>query len=117
MTIANVTVERRDALPVVHVRGEVELPNSDAVRADILATVPPDGPGMILDLTQTTHLVSSGVRLLFEVAERLRVRRQLLVLVATEEALIRRVIALTKLDDMVLLVATVNEALNILQNV
>ena len=117
MTIANVTVERRDALPVVHVRGEVELPNSDAVRADILATVPPDGPGMILDLTQTTHLDSSGVRLLFEVAERLRVRRQLLVLVATEEALIRRVIALTKLDDVVLLVASVNEALNILQSV
>jgi len=117
VTIANVTVERRDALPVVHVRGEVELPNSDAVRADILATVPPDGPGMILDLTQTTHLDSSGVRLLFEVAERLRVRRQLLVLVATEEALVRRVIALTKLDDVVFLVATVNEALNILQNV
>ena len=117
MTIANVTVERRDALPVVHVRGEVELPNSDAVRNDILATVPPDGPGMILDLTQTTHLDSSGVRLLFEVAERLRVRRQLLVLVATEEALVRRVIALTKLDDVVFLVATVNEALNILQNV
>jgi len=117
VTIANVTVERRDALPVVHVPGVVELPNSDAVRTDILASVPPDGPGMILDLTQTTHLDSSGVRLLFEVAERLRVRRQLLVLVATEEALVRRVIALTKLDDVVFLVATVNEALNILQNV
>jgi hypothetical protein len=55
--------------------------------------------------------------MLFEVAERLRVRRQLLVLVANEEALIRRVIALTKLDDVVLLVATVNEALTILQDV
>jgi anti-anti-sigma factor len=114
VTIATVSIERRHALPVVHVRGEIELPNSDAVRTDILATVPRDGPGMILDLTQTTHLDSSGVRLLFEVAERLRVRRQLLVLVVTEEALIRRVIALTKLDDVVLLVASVNEALNIL---
>jgi anti-anti-sigma factor len=117
VTIATVSIERRDALPVVRVRGEIELPNSDAVRADVLATVPPDGPGMILDLTQTTHLDSSGIRLLFEVAERLRVRRQLLVLVASQEALIRRVIALTKLDDVVLLVATVDEALTILQNV
>src|SRR5438093_11333396 len=108
VTIANVSVERRDALPVVHVRGEVELPNSDAVRADILATVPPDGPGMILDLTQTTHLDSSGVRLLFEVAERLRVRRQLLVLVATEEGRVGRVIALTQLEDMVILLAKVS---------
>jgi anti-anti-sigma factor len=117
VTIATVSIERRDALPVVHVRGEIELPNSDAVRTDILATVPPEGPGMILDLTQTTHLDSSGIRMLFEVAERLRIRRQLLVLVANEEALIRRVIALTKLDDVVLLVATVDEALTIFQDV
>jgi anti-anti-sigma factor len=116
VTVAHVSIERRDALPVVHVRGEVELPNSDVVRTDILASVPPDGPGMILDLTQTTHLDSSGVRLLFEVAERLRVRRQLLVLVVNEEALIRRVMALTKLVDVVLLVATVNDAVNILQS-
>jgi len=115
VTVAHVSIERRDALSVVHVRGEVELPNSEAVRTDILASVPPDGPGMILDLTQTTHLDSSGVRLLFEVAERLRVRRQLLVLVVNEEALVRRVMALTKLVDVVLLVATVNDAVNILQ--
>jgi anti-anti-sigma factor len=116
VTVAHVSIERRDALSVVHVRGEVELPNSDAVRTDILASVPPDGPGMILDLTQTTHLDSSGVRMLFEVAERLRVRRQRLVLVVNEEALIRRVMALTKLVDVVLLVATVNDAVNILQS-
>ena len=116
MTVAHVSIERRDALSVVHVRGEVELPNSGAVRTDILASVPPDGPGMILDLTQTTHLDSSGVRMLFEVAERLRVRRQRLVLVVNEEALIRRVMALTKLVDVVLLVATVNDAVNILQS-
>ncbi|MDP9331718.1 MAG: STAS domain-containing protein [Actinomycetota bacterium] len=116
MTIATVSIERRDALPVVRVLGDIDFPNSDAVRTDILATVPLDGPGMILDLTQTTYLDSGGIRLLFEVAERLRVRRQLLVLVASQEALIRRVIALTKLDDVVLLVATVDEALNILQD-
>ncbi len=116
MTISTVSIERRDALPVVHVRGEIEFTNSDAVRTDVLATVPLDGPGMILDLTQTTHLDSSGVRLLFEVAELLRVRRKLLILVATQEGLIRRVIALTKLDDVVLLVATVDEALTILRH-
>ena len=78
MTIATVSVERHDTRPVLHVRGEIEFLNSDAVLADILAAVPPDEP-LILDLTQTTHLDSSGVRVLFTVAERLQDRHQRLV--------------------------------------
>ena len=113
---ANVTIERRDAAPVAHVRGEVDFPNSDAVRDEMLATLPIDGPGMIVDLTQTTYLDSSGVRVLFELAERLEACKQRLVLVMTEEALIRRVIVLTKLDDVVLLAPTVDEALAALRN-
>ena len=42
-----------------------------------------------------------GVRLLFDLAERLQSRRQRLVLVVTEAALVRRVLVLTKLDDAV----------------
>jgi anti-anti-sigma factor len=113
---ANVTIERRDSAPVAHVRGEVDLPNSEAVRAEMLATLPIDGPGMIVDLTQTTYLDSSGVRVLFELAERLEADGQRLALVVTEEALIRRVIVLTKLDDVVLLAPTVDEALAALRN-
>jgi anti-anti-sigma factor len=82
----------------------------------MLATLPIDGPGMIVDLTQTTYLDSSGVRVLFELAERLEAERQRLALVLTEEALIRRVIVLTKLDDVVLLAPTVDEALAALRN-
>ena len=115
MTIATVSVERHDARPVLHIRGEIEFLNSDAVLADILAAVPPDEP-LILDLTQTTHLDSSGVRVLFAVAERLQDRHQRLVLVATREAVLRRVVALTKLDDLVPLVATVDEALTTVQH-
>jgi len=115
--IATVSVERRDAGPVVHVRGQIDFPTVDAVRTDILATVPLDGPGMVLDLTQTTYVESSGVRLFFEVAERLQAHRQRLVLVVAQEALTRRVVALTKLDNVAPIVATVDEALTALQEV
>ena len=116
MKSASVTIERREPAPVAHVRGEVDLPNAEAVRAEMLATLPIDGPGMIVDLTQTTYLDSSGVRVLFELAERLEAERQRLAPVLTEEALIRRVIVLTKLDDVVLLAPTVDEALAALRN-
>ncbi|MDQ1511840.1 MAG: hypothetical protein QOG50_3684 [Actinomycetota bacterium] len=112
-----VRVERREAGAVVHLHGEIEFTNADAARAAIFASIPFDGPGMVLDLTQTTYLDSSGVRLLFDVAERLRVCHQRLVLVAANEGMSRRVVALTKLDDLVSLVATVDEALTALREV
>jgi stage II sporulation protein AA (anti-sigma F factor antagonist) len=111
-----VSVERRDAAPVIHVRGEIDVSNLDAVSADLLATIPLDGPGMILDLTHTTYLASSGVRLLFDIAEHLHAHRQHLVVVVTSERMTGRVVALTKLDDLVPIVTTVDEALTALHD-
>jgi anti-anti-sigma factor len=109
MKIANLTMEPSPTGPIVHVRGEIDLSNSEALRANILDLVPDDREGMVLDLTQTSYLDSSGVRLLFDIAQRLQSRHQRLVLVVSQEALIRRVVVLTKLDDVVPLVATVDE--------
>lgn len=117
MKIATLSIDTCDVGPVVHLRGEIDLSNSDAVRADLLDAVQHDGRGMILDLRETSYLDSSGVRLLFELAERLHARRQRLVLVVSEEALIRRVVVLTKLDDVVPLVPAVDDAITALQKV
>jgi anti-anti-sigma factor len=101
VTLADVVVEIRDLGPVVHVHGEIDLSNADAVRAEILSAIPHEARGVVLDLTETTYLDSTGVRLLFELADRLQSRRQRLVLVVREAALVRRVLVLTKLDDAV----------------
>jgi len=114
MKLADVTVEQHEPGPVVRVRGEVDLSNADVVRADILNALPQAAAGLVLDLTETTYLDSSGVRLLFELAERLQARRQRLALVVTEAALVRRVIVLTKLDDAVPLHSGVDAALEAL---
>jgi anti-anti-sigma factor len=115
--VIDVTVEHQDSGPIVRVTGEIDVSNCDSVRSQLLDAVPHEGFGMVLDLTRTTYLDSSGVRLLFELAERLQARRQRLVLVVAEEALIRRVVVLTKLDDVVPLVANVGDALRALQHV
>jgi len=109
--IAKITVEAHDEGPVVRVAGEIDLSTSDDLRNDIVHAVPHDAHGVVLDLTETTYLDSSGIRLLFELAERLQARRQRLVLVVAEEALVRRVVVLTKLDDAVPLLQGIDEAL------
>jgi anti-anti-sigma factor len=101
VNLADVAVDQHDAGPVVHLRGEIDLSNSDPIRAEIVRAVPQDARGVVLDLSETTYLDSSGVRLLFDLAERLRARRQRLVLMVTGPAIVRRVLILTKLDEAV----------------
>jgi anti-anti-sigma factor len=101
----------------VYIRGEIDLWTSDVLHSQILSEVTANGPGMVLDLTHATYLDSSGIRLLFDVGEGLHTRKQRLVLVVSEAALVRRVVVLTKLEDAVALVETVSDGLDLLQRV
>jgi len=109
--LAEVEVEEVGAALVARVRGEVDLSNVDELRARLVDAVSPDADRLVLDLTRTSYLDSTGVRLLFELASRLQARRQELRLVVTDAALVRRVLVLTQLDAAVPILGTVDEAL------
>jgi len=70
-----------------------------------------DVDALVIDLTDTGHVDSTGVRLLFEMAERFNRAGQPVRAVVPEEALVRRVLTLTKLDRVVELHETVDSAL------
>lgn len=108
--LAQVRIDDVDGVLVAHLVGEIDLSNVDEVRALVIARSSQEPGALVLDLTETTYLDSTGVRLLFELAERLQARRQVLRLVVTDEALVRRVILLTKLDEHVPLDTTVADA-------
>lgn len=108
--IAAVGLEIRGRVPVASVTGEVDLFNADLVRDRIATAVTPDAPGIVIDLSATEYLDSAGVRMLFELAERIQGRRQQLRLVVRDQAIIRRVVALTTLDRAVPLDESVGAA-------
>jgi anti-anti-sigma factor len=116
VNLAHIEYEQQGRALVVRVIGEVDLSNAEQIRNDVSAALPHDGAGIALDLTQTTYLDSSGIRLLFDLAQRLQDRRQQLVLVVTDEALVRRVIILTRLDEAVPLHTNLQEAITALTN-
>jgi anti-anti-sigma factor len=109
--LAHVRLDETDGVLVAHLVGEVDLSNVDEIRALIIARVSQETGALVLDLTSTTYLDSTGVRLLFELTERLQARRQPLRVVVTDEALVRRVIVLTKLDEQVPIDPTVDDAI------
>jgi anti-anti-sigma factor len=102
---ARVEVERLDGSMVARLRGEVDLANARDLEAELTDAVPNDATGLVLDLTDTAYLDSSGVRLLFGLAESLHRRSQELSLVVPTESPTRRVLELCGVEQ----VATIAE--------
>ncbi len=96
---------------VVAVDGEIDRSNAQQVAAALLKAVPNVAAAVVLDLTGTGYIDSSGIQLLFEVAERLRKRQQQLRAVVPDGAQIRRVLSVVALDRTVPLHPTLDEAL------
>lgn len=112
--LARVTVDENGPVVIVHLEGEVDLSNVEEIRTLLVDAVVHETECMILDLTKTTYLDSTGVRLVFELAERMQGRRQQLRVVIDDDAVVKRVVVLTQLDQRVPLDSSVDDALSAL---
>jgi anti-anti-sigma factor len=80
------------------------------VRAELAGAVANEDFGLIVDLSEVTYLDSSGVTVLFELADRLQSRQQQLLAVVPDDALIKKVLRLVNLESAVPLCANLTEA-------
>jgi anti-anti-sigma factor len=99
-----------DDVVIARLSGEVDLSNATEVGDELSMSVPNTALGLVLDLTATTYLDSSGVHLIFDLAERLRTRQQQLRIVVPAGAPVRRVLRIVELGDTVPVLASVDEA-------
>jgi anti-anti-sigma factor len=99
--LEELTFERRGGAMLARIKGEVDLSNAAAVKEQILDAVPNTTMALVVDLTETEYLDSSGIRLIFELAGRLESRGQKLDLVIPEESVVRRVLVLTEVQQAV----------------
>jgi anti-sigma B factor antagonist len=95
---------------VARLTGEIDLSNASEVGESLTAAVPNTALGLVIDLTATAYLDSSGVHLLFDLAERLQRRQQRLRVVVPEGAPVRRVLRIVELDESVPVMSSVEEA-------
>jgi len=109
-------VDRHEgSVAVCEIRGELDASNVDQVLEHVAGSVANDAPGIVLDLGYTTYLDSAGVRILFELARRLRARRQELRIAVPGDGIVRRVLVLTALADVVPLDDDVGASVRALQ--
>ena len=108
--LEHVELEQRGGVLVARVTGEVDLSNATLVTDRLIEATPNSATVLVLDLSDTSYLDSSGVRMLFELAQRLRNRGQELQLVVPEESNVRRVLLLTEVERVVPLSSYVEAA-------
>jgi anti-anti-sigma factor len=103
-------VDSAAPVPVIRLDGDIDLANATELYHEIIAEVGPDALGLVIDLTDVTHLDSAGLRMLYRIASRLAPRRQTLVLVASQASAVRRMLALAGFERTASLAATVDDA-------
>jgi stage II sporulation protein AA (anti-sigma F factor antagonist) len=109
--LATISVKTHDPAVVVSVTGEIDLSNARQLGPEIIETIGNDAAALVLDLSETRYVDSAGVRLVFEVANRLQRRRQVLCIVAPEGMPVRRILDLTEAGEVARLYTNLPDAL------
>ena len=96
---------------VARLTGEVDMTNATYVGGELTRSVPNDASGLVVDLSQTRYLDSAAIELLFDLARRLRRRRQALRIVLPAESPLKRVLQLTDIASAAPVHETLDSAL------
>jgi anti-anti-sigma factor len=96
--IGQISIERAGDVIIATLVGEIDPSNARTLAAELNEAVPNDAMSVVLDLAEVQYLDSSGVQLLFELAERLASRQQRLAVAVPPDAPARRVLEIVSLD-------------------
>lgn len=110
--LARLLVESRGDIQIVRLAGEVDFSNASKLGTEISDAVPNGAAGLVVDLTATSYFDSAGIRMLFQLAERLQGRRQDLAVVVPPDSLIRHAFEITEVDQLIQISDTMVEALD-----
>jgi anti-anti-sigma factor len=100
-----------DDVVVARVTGALDVSNAEDLRRAVAGQLDGSAPGLVVDLSEVTYLDSAGIELLFDLARRLRTRRQRLGLVVPDPAPVRHVVQLANLASVGFVCETLDAAL------
>ena len=96
--LATLRVRERGAVVMATVEGEIDLSNAGSLLEDLAAAVPNTAVGLLIDLTALEFLDSSGIHMLYDLAERPATRQQGFAVVLEPDAPPRRAIEVSGVE-------------------
>ena len=116
MTARDVQLDLRGDVAVARFEGEIDLANAPMVSAQILAGVPNDAIGLVIDLSAVEYIDSVGLRMLFSVVRSLQASRQAVAIALEHASPIRKLLKMTAVDEAIVLRSCVDECASALQD-
>jgi anti-anti-sigma factor len=107
--LVRVDISGDDNFRIARLAGEIDISNADEV-TNTLTRMPNTLYGLIVDLSELTYLDSAGVRMLYELGNRLSLRTQSLVVISPAGQPPRRILELTGVPERVQVVETLGDA-------
>jgi anti-anti-sigma factor len=99
--LAKLSFETDGDVDLAHVVGEVDASNVEDLTNELLESISNQSKAVVLDLTDTSYIDSSGISLIFDAAARMKNRRQQLRLVAPPKSFVSEVLAAVSMADSV----------------
>jgi anti-anti-sigma factor len=99
--LAKLSLETEGDVELARVAGEVDASNVDELSRRLLDAVSNKARALVIDLTETSYIDSSGISLIFDAAARLRNRRQELRLVVPPQSFVGEVLAAVSMEESV----------------
>jgi anti-anti-sigma factor len=96
---AGVDLIRNGRVIVARMPVEVEITQTPLLRGQLVQAVENRDLGLVIDLTATKYLDSSGVNMLFELGEGLAARQLRMAVVMPEGGLVERVVSIVNLGS------------------
>jgi anti-anti-sigma factor len=109
--LARLTFETDGDVELARVAGEVDASNVDDLSETLLQTLSNKASAVVIDLTNTSYIDSSGISLIFDAAARLRNRKQELRLVVEPRSFVAEVLAAVSMQESVAIDPAVDDAL------
>jgi anti-sigma B factor antagonist len=109
--LARLSFETDGDVELARVAGEVDASNVEDLTRRLLGAVSNNSKALVLDLTQTSYIDSSGISLIFDTAARMKNRRQQLRLVVPPKSFVSEVLDAVSMSDSVPIDPEVAEAM------
>jgi anti-anti-sigma factor len=110
--VARVSLDQEEPVAVAELEGEVDASNAEEVGGEIEGLISNAPTNLLLDLSLTRYLDSAAVRMLLDLAEKLRQRRQDLSLVVPERSPVRRLLTVAGIHQLMPVATSREEALD-----
>ena len=109
--LARLSIESDGDIELARVTGEIDASNVAELSRRLLDAVSNQAQALVLDLTETSYIDSSGISLIFDAAARMRNRRQQLRLVVRPRSFVGEVLAAVSIGDSVPIDPVLGDAL------